>query len=91
MRRPSIRSANEPEEGIVQFLVVDGEFAHLWSDSLPRLLLETLGILLLLHSLTHLHDPRRLGNDGRYVNYDVYCIESLEDMKRTIYCSEMSD
>ena len=52
------------EEGIVELLVVDGELAHLWTDPLSCLLLQTLSLLLLLQSLSHLHDPCGLGEGG---------------------------
>ena len=45
-----------PEEGIVQLLVVDLNFAHLWSDFFSHLRLERLGVFLLGHSLSHLHN-----------------------------------
>ena len=49
-----------PKESIVKFLVVDGEFPHLWPHPLSRLLFQALGVFLLLQSLSHLHDPRGL-------------------------------
>ena len=48
----------------MEFLVVDGEFPHLGPHTFPRLLLQTLCILLLLQRLSHLHDSCGLG-EGR--------------------------
>ena len=56
----------------MEFLVVDGEFAHLWSDSLSRLLFQTFLILFVLQSLTHLHYPRRLGGREGIHTYSYY-------------------
>ena len=50
----------ELEECIVKFLIIYCQFPHLRPYSLPGLLLEGLGIVLLLLSLTHLHDTSGL-------------------------------
>ncbi len=50
----------ELEECIVEFLIIYCQFPHLRSYSLPGLLLEGFGIVLLLLSLTHLHDTSGL-------------------------------
>ena len=48
------------EEGVVKLLVVDGQLPHLWTNPLPCLLLERLGVFLVLQCLAHLHHTGRL-------------------------------